>query len=184
MGGQESRLAAGSNKESGSLDIPSLGDYSQWWGAGIPGLGDSAETQKAAGPLPPDTVQQDFEQRLAGEEESGPRPRALTLDGLQAVPASPPAAAVPPADGSEQDAYSDSDEEEFDDEEASEHDGEDDRVAAEMSRLIGRDGYLLPYSTNDYHKFQEAQLHRLHHQDPWQRSGRECVDDRENIFFR
>ena len=180
MGGQESKLAAGSKTDSGPLDIPSLGDYSQWWGAGIPGLGDSSEKQKAAGPLPPDTVHE-----LGGKEEYGPRPRALTFDGLQAVPAAPPAAAVPPTDGSEQDAYSDEDEEEFDDEEASEYEGEDDGVAAEMSRLVGRDGYLLPYSTNEYHKYQEAQLHHLHHQDPWRHlERRHGYDDRENIFFR
>ena len=69
--------------------------------------------------------------------------------------------------------------------ESSWYEGADEGVAAEMSRLVGRDGYLLPYATNEYHKDQEAQLHHLHHQDPWRHSERRHgYDDRENIFFR
>eukprot|EP00802_Teleaulax_amphioxeia_P015218 Tamp_15304.p1 GENE.Tamp_15304~~Tamp_15304.p1 ORF type:complete len:250 (+),score=54.32 Tamp_15304:656-1405(+) len=68
---------------------------------------------------------------------------------------------------------------------AEEEDDDDDEEAAEMSRLVGRDGYLLPFATNNFHMYQEAQLHRLHHQEPWLDKERaHGYDDRENIFFR
>ena len=54
-----------------------------------------------------------------------------------------------------------------------------------MSRLVGRDGFLLPYATNSFHMHQEAQLHRLHHQDPDLEANRETgYTDNENVFFR
>lgn len=55
----------------------------------------------------------------------------------------------------------------------------------EMSRLVGRDGYLLPFATNAYHMHKVAQLHHLHHEDVG--LNEHLVDDirpNENTFFR
>jgi hypothetical protein len=54
-----------------------------------------------------------------------------------------------------------------------------------MSRLVGRDGYLLPFATNAFHMHKEAQLHRLHHEETG--LNEDLIDeirDNENIFFR
>jgi len=203
MGAVESHAAGGEHQweESGPLDIRSLGDYSQWWGAGIPGLGESADS--GAGALPADGVEQAF--ALAADDAAGPRrsgqPRALDFSGVQAAPVVVDGPAHGRASDSvaptEQDATAHAgqaaaeeaqeseEEEDEEDEEDEEEDDDDDEEAAEMSRLVGRDGYLLPFATNNFHMYQEAQLHRLHHQEPWLDKERaHGYDDRENIFFR
>jgi len=78
-----------------------------------------------------------------------------------------------------QDDYYDDDEEEDEEEEDANDDEE------EMSRLVGRDGYLLPFATNEFHMHKEAQLHRLHHQETG--INEDLIDDyrdNENLFFR
>jgi len=56
----------------------------------------------------------------------------------------------------------------------------------EMSRLVGRDGYLLPFATSEFHMNKEAELHRLHHQDTGIDHDAKVagVRDNENVFFR
>lgn len=54
-----------------------------------------------------------------------------------------------------------------------------------MSRLVGRDGYLLPFATNAFHMHKVAQLHHLHHQDAGINEHlTDSLKPNENCFFR
>lgn len=54
-----------------------------------------------------------------------------------------------------------------------------------MSRLVGRDGYLLPFATNAFHLHKVAQLHHLHHQDVGINEHlTDSLKPNENCFFR
>jgi hypothetical protein len=73
----------------------------------------------------------------------------------------------------------------FDEDEDAEHEHADHEETEEMSRLLGRDGQLLPFATEAFTAHQEARWHRLHHDDTWQHAEvQDDYRDRESIFFR
>jgi hypothetical protein len=69
--------------------------------------------------------------------------------------------------------------------EVEEDSGEEEEKGPEMSRLIGRNGVLLPFPSDEYVQLQRAQLHRHHFMDPWKKPALNAgYAENENLFFR
>jgi hypothetical protein len=170
MGNTES--SEGASGEPG-LPLPSLDGYAAWWGGGA--------AEGVGAPADQEAVQAAF---ALVEEPPGARtlapPRELDFAHAavagDTVTMDSAALAVHSEWGaSEEDASSHS----------SEGQGDGAAEEEEMSRLVGRDGYLLPFATNAYHLHKVAQLHHLHHEDAG--LNEHLIDDikpNESIFFR